>query len=80
MARIRWGGEGYGREIKLAIQTALGKHTSVEAAVQAVDAASDAVNQVLSWPEEQLRRLERQHEQGAALDPRGIYAQRRGGV
>ena len=61
-ARALYAGEGYGRAIKLAISNALTEKRDVAAAVAAVDAASEAVNQVLSLPADRFRELSRHHD------------------
>lgn len=78
VARGQWGGDGYGAQIKLAIAKAKAEGSDVSAAVSAVDAAQDAVNQLMSWPADRVRDLEKQTEQATALD-RGVLS-RRGGL
>jgi hypothetical protein len=55
-ARKEWR-ENYPAKVKMAIQHAKGDNLSLSAAVEAVDAASDAINALLSWPQERLQRL-----------------------
>jgi hypothetical protein len=55
-ARKDWT-EGYPAKIKLAITKAQQERSDVSAAVAAVDAASDAVNAVLSWPADRVKQL-----------------------
>lgn len=78
MARMRWAGDGYGRQIKLAIANAKADGGDVSAAVSAVDAASEAVNQMLTYPEDRIAALDKSVEQAAAAD-RGQLS-RRGGL
>lgn len=70
-AKERWAGEGYGRRMKEAIT---GSADPVSA-VKSVDAASDAVNEILSWPIDRAKQLQQQHEH--ALERTTL---RRGGV
>lgn len=57
MARQAYGGDGYGRKVKEAIAEARAKQADVEVAVEKVDAASDAVNWIVSYPQNRLRQL-----------------------
>lgn len=56
-ARKEVGGTGYALRIKQAIAKAQADKTDIAMAVQMVDAATDAVNAILSWPESELKRL-----------------------
>lgn len=60
---------GYPAKIKLAIQRNAG--ADVGAKVMAVDAAQDAVNALLSLPDDRIRRLDGQKEAAAVLQPQG---------
>ncbi len=78
VARAQWAGEGYGRQIKLAIATAQQQNKDVSAAVSAVDAASEAVNQLMTYPQERVRELDTKQAQATAAE-RGQLS-RRGGL
>ena len=70
-ARTQWGpdGGGYARQIKQAISTALEKSQNVGEAVARVDAQSDAINQLISYPKTRVQQLEQ-------LDAKHLAAQR----
>lgn len=54
-----WGGEGYGRRMKEAIdQIPVGPDRAYEIArvAEQVDATSNAVHQFIAWPSEELKR------------------------
>lgn len=55
--RGRWGAEGYGRQLKIAVSTAIKDNASADAAIKAVDFANDEINALLSWPEQRLKVL-----------------------
>jgi hypothetical protein len=55
--RGRWGAEGYGRQLKLAVSTAIQKSESPDAALKAVDFANDEINALLTWPDQHLKAL-----------------------
>jgi hypothetical protein len=55
--RGRWGAEGYGRQLKLAVSTAIQHKESPDAALKAVDFANDEINVLLTWPETRLKAL-----------------------
>ena len=63
-ARAEWV-VGYPGKVKLAVQKALEGEKDVGAFVLAVDAACDAVNAMLSWPEHRRRELEAQASKAA---------------
>lgn len=56
-ARTEWGAEGYGRKMKHAVEKARTDGTDRELAIDKVDAASDAVNVLMSYPEERIGQL-----------------------
>jgi len=56
-ARQQWGGDGYGRRVKVAIATAKERHEDIAAAVAAVDAAQTEINALVSWPMERAKQL-----------------------
>ena len=55
-ARLEWV-TSYPVKIKQAIAQARQAHESSDAAVQAVDAANDAINALVSWPQSRLNAL-----------------------
>ena len=74
--RKSWGPEGYGLRIKRAVTEAKAAGQDQSDAVARVDAANDAVNEVLSWPTERARALlaqetQRRHEREPTLSRRG---------
>lgn len=75
-ARKTYAGDSYAKRIKAAIASAIAAKADVNAAVQAVDAESNAVNDVLSWPGERAKQLlaledQRQRELQPQLSRRG---------
>jgi len=66
--RKQWGAEGYGRKMKQAVSSA--KATDLGTIVHGIDVANDEINALLSWPEEQVKKL------GQAVAP--IHLQRGG--
>lgn len=73
-AKKEWGPVGYGVKLKQAVLHAtLSKEDAAEA-VRRVDAASDAMNAFLSWPQtriHELMALEAQRKQEPSLSRRG---------
>lgn len=61
--RKSWGPEGYGLRLKRAVTEAKAAGQDQADAVARVDAQSDAVNEVLSWPKERARQLANQETQ-----------------
>jgi len=58
-AKQQWGGVTYRNRIDQAIAKAEDSKGDVAAAVKAVNAATDAVNQLLSHPAERVKQLEK---------------------
>lgn len=72
--REQWGAAGYGRRVKQAVHQAMADKADVAATVSAVDYANDEINRLLTWPSEELKRLQdtRQREaQGVSVSRRG---------
>jgi hypothetical protein len=72
----QWGPEGYGIRLKQAVTAAIAANQDVSNAVSRVDAANDAVNEVLTWPRERVKHLEhfeqqRKQEQTPTMSRRG---------
>ena len=59
-ARLEWK-EGYPAKMKLARMNAKRDGEDAGVAMDRVDAASDAVNAILSWPQERLRTMAERH-------------------
>lgn len=56
--RQQWGPEGYARRLKAAVTTAVANKGSVEAAVTAIDLASNEVDLIQAWPLTRLKQIE----------------------
>jgi hypothetical protein len=77
-AREEWA-TGYPRKIKMAIQSARESGQDIAAAVSAIDVASDAVNALMSWPGERLKKLVMKDEAQAMTTTGWPDPSRRGG-
>jgi len=53
-ARKEWGPQGYGRKMKAAIAGAKSLEDATQS-VKAVDVASDEINALMSWPDDQVK-------------------------
>lgn len=71
-ARVDWR-DGYPAKIKQAIFDAKANRENIESAVASIEAASDAINQLLSWPKERLAQLERGKDVTQTTFTRGGY-------
>lgn len=71
-ARTEWA-DGYPAKVKMAIMKAKEQGSDIAAAVEAVDAAADAVNALLSWPSNRLRGYEMAAELPEPTMTRGGY-------
>jgi hypothetical protein len=59
-ARAQWGPEGYGRRMQAAIATVphdADRPFEIARVAQEVDAVARAVNEIVAWPESQIRAL-----------------------
>lgn len=59
-ARAQWGPEGYGRRMQAAIATVPhdgDRPFEIARVAQEVDAVARAVNEIMAWPESQIRAL-----------------------
>lgn len=75
-AKEQWGPVGYGMRLKRAIAQAREAKTDLGEAVARVDAANDAVNELLSWVQARVTQLleheaRRKREQSPTLSRRG---------
>lgn len=61
LAKKEWG-DGYGLKCKLAVKKALAEGTDVEAAIKEVDAANDALNVFMSYPDDRVGQLRKARE------------------
>lgn len=61
--RRTYGGDAYGRAMKLAIEQAKESGGSLEFAVRCVDAQSDTANVLVSWPDDELRKIAQAQEE-----------------
>ena len=64
-ARLEWR-DGYPQKMKLARMNAKAEGEDAGVAMDKVDAASDAVNALLSWPKERIAAIESRHERDHA--------------
>jgi hypothetical protein len=55
--RHQWGPIGYGQRLKRAVTQAMADKTDIALAVASVDAANNAVNEVLSYPQQRINQL-----------------------
>jgi len=60
MARDEWGAGGFSVKLKHAISLAKERGDDLHNAVEKVDFANDAINALMSWPEQRLQQLEGQ--------------------
>lgn len=56
-ARLEWGADGYGRKLKLAVEDAKKNGIDLERAIDGVDAASNAITELMSFPELRIEQL-----------------------
>lgn len=56
-ARKEWGPEGYGRKVSQVIASNTGT-LQLAPAVELIHRATEEINQLLRWPEDELKRLE----------------------
>lgn len=56
-AKKRWGPEGYGRQLKVAVSTAIQQQASADAAIKAVDFANNEINALMSYPTDRLKQI-----------------------
>ena len=62
---LEWGPKAYAARLKAAVSEARVHHTDASAAIERVDAANDAVAEVMQWPGQEVARLTRQQEEPA---------------